>query len=505
LRAPLRAPLRAHDAEERLRVWIADLRGLESAISLLGWDEETYLPDGARAGRGEQLATLESQHQRLLRADELGDLIEETAAQARDGGLLAAELTRLRRQRHLALALPDQLVRAFAQARSHTLARWEQARKEDDFGLFAPAFLRLLGLVRERAQALQRSDQLYDGLLDEHEPGMTCARLDPILLALRTRLPPLCASLAERTRRDLERLPGGHFPAATQLQFCQRLLAEIGFDFEHGRVDLSTHPFTTKAGEHDVRLTLRMHEHNPLPAIFAALHEGGHALYDQGFGRELHGTLLADGPSMGIHESQSRLWENAVGRSRAFWQHYLPKLQQRFPESLTSIDVDDIYRVVNAVRPGVNRVESDEVSYNLHIVLRYELELALLSGELQVEELPLAWAEASGRLLGVRPRSALEGCLQDVHWAIGAFGYFPSYALGNLYAAQLMEAFRAQRPDFDGQLAQGDSSALRIWLREQIHSHGQLYTTDQLMERATGSTLDIEAFFRALAAKHPSS
>jgi carboxypeptidase Taq len=502
LRAPLRAPLRSHGAEERLRSQISDLRGLETAIGLLGWDEETYLPEGARGGRGEQLATLESLRHRLLTADALGDVVEEAALHAAPDSLLEAELARLRRLRRIALALPDELVRAFAQARSHTLARWEQARKEDDFGLFAPALLRLLGLVRERAQALQRTDELYDGLLDEHEPAMTRARLDPILLALRIRLPPLVSALAERTARETDRLPRGRYPDQLQERLCHDLLTDMGFDFRRGRFDRSTHPFTLMAGEDDVRVTLRVHEDNPLPAVFTTLHEGGHALYDQGFGRELHGTLLAEGPGMGIHESQARLWENSIGRSRAFWEHWFPKLRAAFPEALGSLDAAAACRAVNVVRPGVNRVEADEVTYNLHIVLRYELELSLLSGDLPVEDLPLAWAEQSQRLLGVHPTNALDGCLQDVHWALGAFGYFPTYALGNLCAAQLMEAFRGEHPGFDAELAAGQMGTLLGWLRRHIHQHGHRYGADQLIERATGKPLDAEAFFRALAERH---
>jgi carboxypeptidase Taq len=502
LRAPVRATARRHEAIDKLRSQISDLRGLDAAISVLGWDEETYLPDGARAGRGEQLGTLESLRHRLLSADALGDLVEEVGAQTEAGSLLDAELDRLRQLRRVALALPPDLVRAFAQARSQALARWEQARERDDYALFAPALVKLVALVRERAQALQRGENLYDGLLDEHEPGMTRARIDPILQALRTRLGPLSMELAARTARSSPRFPSGYYPDAAQDHFCRTLLADIGFDFERGRLDRSTHPFTSMAGANDVRVTIRASEDDPLTAIFATLHEGGHALYDQGFAGTLHGTLLAEGPSMGIHESQSRLWENQIGRSRAFWEHYLPKLRALFPEPLARIDAERAYRSVNAVRPGLNRVEADEVTYNLHIVLRYELELALVDGNLGVEDLEVAWSDTSERLLGVRPGSALEGCLQDVHWAVGAFGYFPTYALGNLYGAQLMEAFLAQRPGFHRELAEGDSSALLHWLRANVHAHGHRYRTEELVERATGRGLDVEPFFRLLAAKH---
>jgi carboxypeptidase Taq len=502
LRAPVRATARRQVAIDKLRGQISVLRGLDAAIAVLGWDEEVYLPDGARAGRGEQLGVLESLRHRLLSTDELGDLIEEVSAQSEPGSLVDAELARLRQLRRVALALPDDLVRSFAHVRSQALARWELARERDDFATFAPAFVRLIGLVRERAQALQRGESLYDGLLDEHEPGMTRARLDPILQALSARLLPLSQELAARTARVPGRLPAGHYDDAVQDRMCRDLLAAIGFDFDRGRIDRSTHPFTSSAGENDVRLTVRSSEDDPLVALFATLHEGGHALYDQGFDHALHGTLLAEGPGMGIHESQSRLWENQVGRSRAFWEHYFPKLRSEFPDQLGRVDVERAYSSVNAVRPGWNRVEADEVTYNLHIALRYELELGLVDGNLGVEDLEVAWSDASERLLGVRPTSALEGCLQDVHWAIGAFGYFPTYALGNLYGAQLMEAFVEQRPSWSDELARGDSSALLSWLRERIHRHGHRYSADELVTSATGRALDIEPFFRLLAAKH---
>lgn len=502
LRTPLRAPLRASDAEDQLRAQLIDLRGLDAGINLLGWDEETYLPEGGRVGRGTQIGTLESLRHRLLTTDLLGDLTEEVATRAAPDSLLEAEIIKLRRMRRLALALPNDLVRAFAQARSHTLARWEQARKDDDYTLFAPAFVRLLSLMRERAQALSQTDDLYDGLLDENEPGMTRTRLDPILHAMQERLVPLAATLAERTARTADRFPQGAYSDALQDRQCRTLLLDIGFDFNRGRFDRSTHPFTLATGEDDVRVTIRIDETNPLVGVFTTLHEGGHALYEQGFGSELHGTLLAEGPGMGIHESQSRLWENQMGRSRAFWQHLMPRLREAFPQALGAHDADSAYRSVNTVRPGLCRVEADEVTYDLHIMMRYELELALLSGDLLVEDLPQAWSDASQRLLGVRPRGAREGCLQDVHWAIGAFGYFPTYSLGNLIAAQLMEVFVAERPSFDEELARGDMRALLLWLREHIHVHGHRYSADQLVERATGRPLDVEAFFRRLALKH---
>ncbi len=502
LRAPVRSAPRRQDAIDKLRAQITDLRGLDAAIGLLGWDEETYLPEAGRIGRGEQLATLEAMRHRLLTAEALGDVMEEVAAQTAPDSLAAAELTRLRRLRRLSLALPDELVRAFAHARSQCLARWEQARKSDDFAIFAPSFVRLLGLVRERAQAMQRGDELYDALLDEHEPGMTQARLRPLLNALRDRLSPLALTLAQRTARYRDRLPRATYGDAAQDALCREVLAQIGFDFTRGRMDRSTHPFTMSAGADDVRLTIRTISDDPLPALFAALHEGGHALYDQGFDEALHGTLLAEGPSMGIHESQSRLWENQVGRSQAFWSWLWPRMRAAFPGLLDKLDAESAYRMANVVRPGNNRVEADEVTYNLHIALRYELEQALLEGDLAVPDLPGAWSDASERLLSMRPETAVEGCLQDVHWSLGAFGYFPTYTLGNLYGAQLFEHFLSLHPGFDDELRAGRSESLLSYLRQNIHGHGCRHEAEELVRRTTGRGLDVEPFFRMLARKH---
>jgi carboxypeptidase Taq len=271
----------------------------------------------------------------------------------------------------------------------------------------------------------------------------------------------------------------------------------MGFDFTRGRLDRSTHPFTMMAGEDDVRLTIRSSANDPLRAIFATLHEGGHALYDQGLPSQLRGTLLADGPSMGLHESQARLWENHVGRSRAFWVHYFDKLRALFPAELAACDARTFHRELNVIAPGTNRVAADEATYNLHILVRYELELALLGGELESADLPGAWSERYKHYLGVTPESAREGPLQDVHWALGDFGYFPTYAIGNLYAAQLVEAYE-RSANLEDELARGDLGSLRAWLQRSIYARGAELDAEDLIEAATGSRLDAEPFFRRL-------
>jgi carboxypeptidase Taq len=481
LRAPARAAMPDGNALTRLRRYVDDLRHLDGAIALLNWDEETYLPEGGRPERGAQLATLEGLRHRLLAKDELGDLIErvslDAVSDAEKDSLTQAELQRLRRLRRIALALPDELVRHYAEARSHSLAAWEVALKEDDFARFAAAFKEVLSLVRERAQALARTDNLYDALLDEFEPGMTRDRLDPVLDTVSTRLRPLVAELTEATK-GARPLPQSRYAETEQATFCRQLLKDMGFDFKRGRIDLSTHPFTLMASTSDVRLTIRINSQNPLPAIFACLHEGGHALFDQGFGQELHGTLLAEAPSMGLHESQSRLWENHVGRRLSFWAHYFPQLQQHFPGNFDRWTPEQLVHSINVVRPGPKRVEADELTYNLHILLRYQLELALLSNDLSIADLPGAWNELAKRLLGVRPKTARDGCLQDVHWALGMFGYFPTYLIGNLYSAQFIESFTA-RHDLNAALAKGDLQTLTTWLREHVHQHGCRMTAER--------------------------
>lgn len=484
------------DALAKLRKTIDDLRHLDGAIGLLNWDEETFLPDGGRGERGAQLATLEGLRHRLLARNSLGDLIERVALDAGDNAAVHAELNRLRRLRRIALALPDELVRHFAAARSRCLAAWETAVRTDDFATFAAPFREVLSLVRERARALSRGSDLYNPLLDEFEPGMTRDRLEPVFDTVEKRLAPLVPELNEATRGALP-LPATIYPEAQQAAFCRQLLQDMGFDFTRGRVDLSTHPFTLMASVNDVRVTYRIHPRNPLPALFATLHEGGHALYDQGFAKELRGTLLAEAPGMGIHESQSRLWENHVGRRLSFWQHYLPKLAECFRGTFDGWTPAQLVQSINVVRPGLKRVDADEVTYNLHILMRYQLELALLSGDLTIDDLPGAWSELSERMLGIRPKTALEGCLQDVHWSLGMFGYFPTYLVGNLYAAQFIESFNA-RHDLDAALENGDLQTLTAWLRENVHRHGWRMSAEEILSGATGRELDAEPFFRAI-------
>jgi carboxypeptidase Taq len=497
LRIPKRSMGRTEGLEQSLRAQISELRHLDETIALLGWDEETMLPSAGRGERGEQLATLEGLRHTMLVSDRLGDLVEEVAAQSARNERLSRELVLLRRLRRHALALPQALVRQFANAKSQSLGAWEEARAKDAYALFAPSFDRLLALVRERAQALAVAGEPYDALLDEHEPGMGRSRLDPVLDEVRNALVPL---VREANASSIGLLRGRRFVEAGQWELSRQLLAAMGFAFERGRLDRSTHPFSLLAGANDVRLTIRVDQGDLSTAVLAALHEGGHGLYDQGFDPNDRDTLLAEAPSMGLQESQSRLWENHVGRSRAFWDYAFPSLQRLFPDAVGGLDAEPFYRSVNLVRRGVNRVAADEISYHLHIVLRYELEVALISGSLGVRDLPGVWNERSAALIGATPTSDREGVLQDVHWSLGMFGYFPTYTLGSLYAAQLAETYAREHP-LEDEIRRGEFGGLLAWLRTNIHRVGQRSSAEEIIANATGKGLDTGAFFRHLEAK----
>jgi len=500
LRIPKRSLNRAEGVEQLLRNQILELRHLDQTISLLGWDEETMLPAAGRGERGDQLATLEGLRHTLLVSDRLGDLVEEVAAQSEGNERLARELIVLRRLRRDALALPDDLVRQYARAKSQSLGAWEYARVKNDFKVFAEPFERLVGLVRERANALAAGDDPYDALLDEYEEGMTRSRLDPVLDEVRNRLVPLVQEATVATASWDGAARGRKFADRGQWQLCRDVLSAVGFEFERGRLDRSTHPFTMFAGMNDIRLTFRVNEDDVTAAVLAVLHEGGHGMYDQGFSSEDRDSLLGDAPSMGLHESQSRLWENHVGRSRAFWDYVLPTIRKTFPNAIDGLSGEAFYRAVNFVRPGLNRVDADEMSYHLHILLRYELELALLSGNLAVKDLPAAWNERGAALLGPVPSNDKEGVLQDVHWSLGAFGYFPTYTLGSLYSAQFAETYCAAHA-LEDEIKRGHFKGLLDWLREHVHRIGHRETAEDIVTNATGRGLDAAAFFRYLDAK----
>jgi carboxypeptidase Taq len=503
----------SRNAWEPVAARMADLRALQGAITLLTWDQETYLPKAGAEARGEQLSALQGLYHEKLTAPELGDAILEAesrllspalspAGGEGDEATFRAALRALRFDRDRAVRVPSRLVRELARRQSTALVAWREARDEDRFGRFAPELEQLLALRREQAQAIGAPEggELYDALLDGYEEGMRVARLEPLFRRLQGWLVPLVERLAAQPPPE-DPFTGRRFDLEQQWQLTLEVLAAMGFDLEAGRQDRSIHPFTLGVDPKDVRLTTRLHEDAPLSALFSTLHEGGHGLYEQGLPSAHRRTFLCAAASLGLHESQSRLWENLVGRSRPFWAHLLPRLQARFP-ALAGVDPDAFHRAVNRVERTLVRTESDEVTYNLHIALRFQLELGMTRGALSVADLPQAWDDGMERLLGVRPRRAAEGVLQDIHWAWGELGYFPTYTIGNLYAASLFAAARAALPALDRDLAAGRLLPLRDWLREHVHRHGRALPAEEVVRRATGRGLQDDDFRAHLEAKY---
>ncbi|HEX8359602.1 MAG TPA: carboxypeptidase M32 [Longimicrobium sp.] len=480
---------------------------LASAVSVLGWDQETYMPPKAAAFRGEQMAALSAiVHERRTdpRVGELIAACEEEAELQRDEEA-AASIRALRRDYDRATRLPTPLVRAFAQTTSRAMHAWRDAREQSDFGAFAPWLQEVVDLNRERAQAfgIPAGGEAYDALLEDYEPGMTAAEIRRTFDALRAGLAPLIREIAASGRRPDDSWQRTPIPVERQVEFNRWVVEQMGFDFETGRMDVSAHPFCEGIAPGDVRMTTRYRDDAWADALNSTMHETGHALYEQNLPKaERFGQPLAEAASMGIHESQSRTWENLVGRSRPFWEWALPRMQQSLGEpALHALDVETVYRGMNVVEPGLIRVASDEATYNLHIMLRFDLERSLVTGDLSVADLPAAWNDRIRDDLGLQVPSDADGVLQDIHWSMGAIGYFPTYALGNLYAAQFWETIRGALPDLDDQLRRGEFAPLTGWLRENIHAHGRRYTAPELCQRITGRPLVHEPLLAYLEEK----
>ena len=479
------------DPIEALRAHLAPIDDLESAAAVLAWDQETFMPDGGAEARARQLSTLQSTaHERFV-SDETGTLLDRAAEATADADPLddGASLVRVtRRDYERARRVPSSLVAELSEATSRAKQAWKKARAEDDFTIFAPHLETLVDLSVEKAEAIGYEDEPYDALLQEFEPDLTTAEVADTFTALREDLVPLVDAIADSPQLE-DGVLHRSYPQPAQRTFGEQILADLGYDFDRGRQDVSAHPFTTSFSVGDVRITTRYEEDYLPSALFSMIHEGGHALYEQGIDPALDRTPLGDGASLGVHESQARLWENHVGRSRPFWRHYFPKLRDAFPDAVGDASLDAFYRAVNRVEPSLIRVEADEVTYNLHVMLRFELERGLIDGTVAVDELPARWNAAMDDYLGVVPDTDADGVLQDVHWSMGSFGYFPTYTLGTLTAAQLMDTVREEIPDLDARLAEGDFDPLLDWLRAHVHRHGRKCTAPQLLERITGRAL----------------
>jgi len=479
---------------------VREIGQLAATEALLDWDYEVNMPPGGLKTRAEQLALIAALAHERRTDPRLGELIAQLEGRT-DDPIQATNVREMRRVFDRAVKVPSDLVRRISRATTLAKDAWTRAREQNDFPRFAPHLQELLELKREVADRIGHAGERYDALLDEYEPGMTSAQVAAIFDSLKGPLSQFVKDIAGAPVRPDAGLLRRHFPRPAQEAFARRMAEAIGFDFQRGRLDVSTHPFCSGAGPGDVRLTTRYYEDYFSPSVFGVLHEAGHGLYEQGLDEQHVFTPMGQAASLGIHESQSRMWENFVGRSRAFWECYYPEAQAAFPAALGDVSLDAFHGAINVVAPSLIRVEADEVTYNLHIILRFELERALISERLAVRDVPAAWNDRMRELLGIAPPTNREGCLQDIHWSMGAFGYFPTYALGNLYAAQFYEAAGRAIPDLEKTFRRGDFAPLRDWLRANIHVHGQRYHAAELVRRVTDRPLSADAFLRYVRGK----
>lgn len=476
---------------------IADL---DYSVAVLHWDQETYMPPKGASARARQIATLSGMSHELFTAHETGALLDDLL---QSGGLSEVERRNVE-ESHRKYAkhtrLSKEFVESLSMAVSAAFTAWNQARKANDYALFSPALSRLIDLKLQEAAMIGYEAHPYDALLDEYEPGATVAFLDPLFEGVRGDLSRLLDKVRAKPQPEIP-FAGKKFDKDRQWPVGIKLLEQMGYDFEAGRQDLSAHPFTTSFSPEDVRVTTRINEDDVLDMITSCVHEGGHALYEQGLPAGDYGLPSGEYVSLGVHESQSRLWENNVGRSLEYWQCNFPLLQQAFPDELNGCTAETVFLAANRVEPSLIRVQADELTYHFHILIRYEVEKAILSRQVGVDELPELWNSLYKQYLGLDVPGPARGVLQDVHWSHGSFGYFPTYSLGSFYAAQYFAKAESDIPGLRGLMAKGELLPLRDWLRENIHRHGKIYRADELCRRVTGAPLDVKVFFSYLEDK----
>jgi len=476
---------------------IADVR---YASAVLQWDQETYLPANGAAARSRQLATLNELAHQLATDERLGSLLQELGSKT--------DLS-FKQQKNVSLTLEDYqkqqkfssaFVRNMSEAVSTAFYSWLEARKQNDFSIYKAALGKLVALKREETEILGYQDHPYDALLNEYERGSTVKMVDSVFDKALSPLKELIAEVTVKPQADQSFLHQ-HYPHKQQWDWGMYLVKELGFDLEAGRQDISEHPFTTNFSAKDVRITTRIAEDDFANMTWSCIHETGHALYEQGLPDDEYGLPSGEFTSLSIHESQSRLWENCVGRSKPFWQHYLPVLKKYFPGQLQDVDVDQFVGAINKVQPSLIRTEADELTYHFHVFIRYTLEKEVIGGKVSVEDIPAYWNELYEKYLDIKVPDDKRGCLQDVHWSHGSFGYFPTYSLGSFYAAQFWQQAMLDMKGLEDQLAAGNTTELLKWLRTNIHIHGKLYTSEELCKKVTGKGLDSNLFIQYLRNK----
>ena len=484
---------------------VKDIHRLGALQGHLGWDQETIMPTKGSEARSDILSWLAAERHNRLIDPEMGQMLNALEQDETLNDDQRANVREMRRSYDKAVKLPSEFVAAFAKAKSEALLSWQKARLNSDFSAFQPQLETLIGMTKEKIAYYGGQDNPYDVLLDEYEVGMKVSDYDPLFAGLRSRLVPLLQkiTIAQETNPDPVLPDGLRFSIKSQTDFCIKVSEAMGFDFDAGRMDASTHPFSAGLWPGDTRFTTRFDELDPFSCLYAVMHETGHALYEQGLSKAFSMTPRGAAVSLGVHESQSRFWENQIGRTPAFWSIALPWFKEHFPDA-PEWDPMTLNRIANTVSKGFIRVEADEVTYNLHVMLRYEIEKKIFNENLPISQLPETWNSMFEEWFGVKVPDDGVGCLQDIHWSMGAFGYFPTYTLGNLYAAQLLEAMEKDLGDIDAVVSSGDWSVLLQWLRPRIHEQGSKMTPAELIESATGSPPSPEPFLRYVEGKYGS-
>jgi carboxypeptidase Taq len=491
-------------AAKRLEFLMQEIADIQSASCLLQWDQETYMPNGSANFRSRQIATLSGIAHEKFVSGEIADLVNGLLGFNASDPLYQRSLLRIKKDLDRKEKLNRNFVESLSQSISSAYQNWEKARHSNDFKLFSDHLNTLVQLKKEECGFIGYTNHPYDVLLDEYEPGMTKKRLDDVFTTLLPQLSKLLVEIQKAPNQPNNRFLRGEFDSKEQWEMGLKILSQIGYDFNRGRQDLSTHPFTITMSPDDVRITTRVSENDIQEMLWSCLHEAGHAMYEQGLSANSYGLPVSEAASLGIHESQSRLWENQIGRELPFWKAHYSKIQQTFPKSFDSIELIDFYKAINLVEPGYIRTNADELTYHFHVFIRFKLECLLMEDKLQVADLEDAWNSMYQDFLGLTPNNCLEGILQDVHWAHGSFGYFPTYSLGSLYAAQFYNSAVKQIPNLETHLEKGDTAQLLLWLKKNIYDKGRLFNSEEICKMATGSGLDPNFFLNYLHKKYQS-
>ena len=483
-----------------------DLSKFAGIAALLGWDQMTYMPTQGAAERSDQISLISRlSHERFV-SDKLWDHVRKLASPDNLEKLEKkdrAVVLRLEKDIEKSRKVPSDFVEKMAKITTIAYTAWQEAREKSKFSLFAPHLEKIVGLEKEYCGFINLPGPEYNSLLDDYEEGMTVEKLRKEFDYLKPQLIDILEKITSSDIYNKQQNFDRKFDVEKQREICNLIIKKMNLPKERSRLDVSTHPFTTSMGNDDVRITTNFEHENPLFSFLSTVHEGGHALYELGLPQgDFKDTVISDSPSLGLHESQSRFWENMVARNKHFWKYFYPVFEKTSPEQFKDVDLDTWYRHVNQVRPSFIRVEADELTYCLHVILRFELELALIDGEIKVSELPGCWNEKMDEMLGVTPKNDKEGVLQDMHWSGGSFGYFPTYAIGTIYASQLFKQLSEEKPDTTEEIEQGDFTSILAWLREHVHKYGCLMSADEIIENTCGEGLNSKVFIEYLKDKY---